>query len=324
MGEQRLILCGGLQSGGTTVISWCFLQRVDTDGVLDMRNDIVYPALNKVTTPIVWVKMTIGSFRLIDVAEIYSDLGWTPEPVLIVRDTRTAYASLLTKGYGFNGTTAEQPPLRTRFRRFLQDWQSCRSRGWPIVRFEDFLSDPVIELQSLCHELSLPWDDAMTAWPKQLSDISYVGTPNETFAASAVGADLAGGLLKQKSDVSIGGLPQYEHEWLEETFHEYNVYHGYPTSMNASRPSMEPYLRPTVIGTIRERLHDALTRLKVDTRLRDNIAQMDDAIESGDLERIRLQQREVKTALDQTERMIRSTASIDTLNGVDEISDCGS
>ena len=30
----------GLQSGGTTLISWCFLQRADTDGILDANNDV--------------------------------------------------------------------------------------------------------------------------------------------------------------------------------------------------------------------------------------------------------------------------------------------
>ena len=43
--EKALILCGGLQSSGTTLISYCFLQRGDTDGVLDADNDLL-PALD--------------------------------------------------------------------------------------------------------------------------------------------------------------------------------------------------------------------------------------------------------------------------------------
>jgi len=35
-----MILCAGLQSGGTTLVSWTFLQRRDTNGVLDMQNSI--------------------------------------------------------------------------------------------------------------------------------------------------------------------------------------------------------------------------------------------------------------------------------------------
>lgn len=40
-----LILCGGLQSGSTTLVSYCFLQRADTDGVLDSDNNLL-PALD--------------------------------------------------------------------------------------------------------------------------------------------------------------------------------------------------------------------------------------------------------------------------------------
>ncbi len=43
--EKSLLLCGGLQSSGTTLISYCFLQRGDTDGVLDADNDLL-PALD--------------------------------------------------------------------------------------------------------------------------------------------------------------------------------------------------------------------------------------------------------------------------------------
>ena len=43
--EKALVLCGGLQSSGTTLVSYCFLQRGDTDGVLDADNDLL-PALD--------------------------------------------------------------------------------------------------------------------------------------------------------------------------------------------------------------------------------------------------------------------------------------
>ena len=41
MAEPRktLYLCGGLQSSGTTLVSWCFLQRADMNGALDADND---------------------------------------------------------------------------------------------------------------------------------------------------------------------------------------------------------------------------------------------------------------------------------------------
>src|SRR5262249_29100148 len=92
--RRRMILAAGLQSGGTTIVSWCFLQRRDTNGVLDMANESIHVSFGKVTEPIVWVKMTVGSFRWFDVSEVYRDLGWQPEPLLIVRDVRSAFSSL--------------------------------------------------------------------------------------------------------------------------------------------------------------------------------------------------------------------------------------
>src|SRR5262249_31765043 len=127
--RRRFILCGGLQSGGTTLVSWCFLQRRDTDGVLDMPHDTIRTSFERIQTPIVWCKMPIGAFRWLDVCEVYQDLGWSPEAVLVVRDVRSAFASLMKKEYGYNGTTAEEPPLRMRFRRFLRDWELFQSRG---------------------------------------------------------------------------------------------------------------------------------------------------------------------------------------------------
>jgi hypothetical protein len=40
-GPKTLYLCGAPQSSGSSLISWCFLQRGDTDGVLDARNDLL-------------------------------------------------------------------------------------------------------------------------------------------------------------------------------------------------------------------------------------------------------------------------------------------
>src|ERR1041385_5446163 len=94
---QRMILAAGLQSGGTTLISWCFLQRRDTDGVLDMENDVIEGLFDAAKKPVLWIKMTIGAFRWLDIADVYRDLGWNPAPLLIVRDVRVTYQSLMKK-----------------------------------------------------------------------------------------------------------------------------------------------------------------------------------------------------------------------------------
>src|SRR5262249_11857925 len=151
----------------------------------DMAHDNLRVDFSAVSAPVVWVKMTIGAFRWSDLSAIYQDLGWQPEPLLIVRDVRAAFASLFKKDYGFNGTTAEEPPLRMRFRRYLEDWNLFLRSGWPIIRYEDILRDGRGTLKAACDRLRLPWDEAMATWPKRLDEIAYVGPdPNQTFAKS--------------------------------------------------------------------------------------------------------------------------------------------
>src|SRR5436190_47103 len=162
--SKRLILCAGLQSSGTTLVSWCFLQRLDTNGVLDMPHDTIQVAFEKIAEPIVWCKMTIGAFRWLDVCEAYGDLGWQPEPLLVVRDVRAAFSSLIKKEYGFNGTTAEEPPLRMRFRRFLRGWELFRANGWPILKYEDFIQDGRGVLRQSCQALAVSWDEGAMPW----------------------------------------------------------------------------------------------------------------------------------------------------------------
>ncbi|MGH3089703.1 MAG: hypothetical protein ACRDSJ_20650 [Rubrobacteraceae bacterium] len=224
----RMILCAGLQSGGTTLISWCFLQRPDADGVLDMPNDVIQTSFEKAKEPILWVKQTVGSFRWLDMCETYRDLGWDPEPLLVVRDARAAYSSLRKKFYGINGTTAEDPPFRIRFRRFLRDWELFRENGWPIFKFEDFLRDHRAVLMEMCADLSIPWDESMVSWPKERSEIAYARGGQETFEKSFESGGLKAAKLDDRAELRIDGLPASELEWLEETFAQYNEFHGYP------------------------------------------------------------------------------------------------
>src|SRR5579872_6050429 len=259
-----MLLCAGLQSGGTTLISWCFLQRQDVDGVLDMKHDLIYTSFEKAKKPVLWVKMTIGAFRWLDVYDTYRDLGWKPDPLLVVRDARAAYSSLLGKAYGFNGTTAEEPPLRMRFRRFLTDWELFRQNDWPILRFEDVVLQEQTALRAICHTLSLPWDDDMTQWPKQASELAYFSTPNPTFAKSIDKGSLSAAILKDKADACKGALPAEEKNWLEETFAEYNAFHGYPKEISQSLDGEQPdrLPLPAFEGTRRQRIAAEIERLQ--------------------------------------------------------------
>jgi hypothetical protein len=265
----RMILCAGLQSGGTTLISWCFLQRGDTNGVLDTPSDLIQPRFERVREPIVWVKQTVASFRWLDLCETYRDLGWEPEPLLVVRDVRAAYASLIRKSYGVNGTTAEDPPLRMRFRRFLRDWELFRAQGWPIIKFEELIRDHRSILEKACEELSLPWDEGMISWPKAPSEIAY-GKDNwgkksiqESFERSIQKGNLAAATMQDRAEMRLDNLPGTELRWLEETFSEYNGFHHYPEKVRPSprADTAAEIPSPRYQGTAREWYHTEMDKL---------------------------------------------------------------
>src|SRR6185436_15095987 len=164
--EKALVLCGGLQSSGTTLVSYSFLQRGDTDGVLDADNDLL-PALDpQLARPFAWYKTTISSFRLSEIAKFYRDAGWNVRTLLVLRDLRAVWASLRTKPYGRNGITAEDPPLRLRVRRFVEDWRAAAQDGTVLLRYEDFVKSPELVMRETCRLLGIPWDGSMLTWPK--------------------------------------------------------------------------------------------------------------------------------------------------------------
>ena len=139
---RQLYLCAGSQSSGSTLVSWCFLQRPDMDGVLDARFDMIPQVPPNLSRPLPWIKFTVACFRFSEVADFYADDGWSVRPLLVVRDVRAVFNSLITKPYGRNGTTADDPPIRLRLRRFLEDWRMFRDRGWPLMRYEDLIVEP--------------------------------------------------------------------------------------------------------------------------------------------------------------------------------------
>jgi hypothetical protein len=215
-GPQTLYLCGAPQSSGSSLISWCFLQRGDTDGVLDARNDLL-PEMPPVRTPNAWCKFTISSFRLLDAAKHLEDNGWQVRPLLVLRDPRAVFNSLITKPYGRNGITAEDPPLRLRLRRVHRDWQSARELGWPVMRYESFVERPEAALREACEQLGLPWDPAMLTWPKTREQIAEPGHGSKTFRATR-GGSLADTLRGELCQIGTDHIPSDDLRWLEEEF----------------------------------------------------------------------------------------------------------
>lgn len=226
-----LFLCGAPQSSGSTLVSWCFLQRADTDGVLDARNDLL-PDVPAVAAANAWCKFTVSAFRTLDVACHLADAGWGVRPLLVARDLRVVFDSLLTKPYGRNGVTAEEPPLRLRLRRFHRDWQRACREGWPVLRYESFVADPEGTLRLACEQIGLPWDPAMLTWPKDSSELAAGGHGSKTFRASR-GHCLAETLRPELCAPHTAHIPEDDLRWAEAEFGDYNEALGYPPRLEA-------------------------------------------------------------------------------------------
>ena len=228
-----LYLCGGLQSSGSTLASWCFLQRSDMNGVLDAGNDMLPWFDPRGCTNPLWCKTTIGCFRLIELVHYFEDYGWNVRPLLIVRDVRKVWASLVEKPYGRNGVTAEDPPLRLRLRRFLSDWELFRDQGWPILRYESLLVDPERTLRQACKDLDLPWEDGMMRWPKSPQEIACTDNGNRTFWTTR-GKDLQETIHSHVERFKPQVVAADDWAWLEEVFSEFNTANRYPLAMEVA------------------------------------------------------------------------------------------
>jgi len=228
--KHALILCGGLQSSGTTLVSYCFLQRGDTNGVLDADNDLLPAIDDRLARPCAWYKTTISCFRLSEIAEHYRDAGWNVQTLLVLRDLRAVWASLRDKPYGRNGITAEDPPLRLRVRRFIDDWRTMRANGGAMLQYEDFVAEPTATLQHACASLDLPWDVSMLTWPKGPERIADRRNGNGSFWMSR-GADLMSSIGRFREQRGQPQLPAGDLQWLETEFRDFNEANGYPISL---------------------------------------------------------------------------------------------
>lgn len=222
---QPLYLCAGLQSSGSTVVSWCFLQRRDMDGVFDARNDIL-PDIPDVATAAAWCKITISSFRFSEMKAYYEDEGWEVRPLLVVRDVRAVFNSLMKKHYGSNGITAEEPPLRMRLRRFREDWELFRRNDWPMIRYETLVVEPEPTLRSAVAKTGLAWDEGMLTWPKPKDDIAAPRHGSPTFRAS-LGGSFRETVKRSLADLRVGNVPPEDLQWMEREFEEFNRASGY-------------------------------------------------------------------------------------------------
>jgi hypothetical protein len=203
------------------------------DGVLDARFDHLPAVPEKLSAPLPWVKFTVACFRFSEVMTHFEDEGYSVKPMLVVRDVRSVFNSLIQKKYGRNGITADDPPLRLRLRRFLEDWRMFREKNWPVVKYEDFTKDPVGHLKTSCEALGLGWDEAMVRWPKKVEQIADAGFGNETFTLSR-GSSLAATVKPALANIKTDHTPPEDLEWMEREFAEMNAAMGYAAHVPAT------------------------------------------------------------------------------------------
>ena len=253
--DKELYLCGGLQSSGSTLVSWCFLQRADMDGILDARFDHLPQMPHSLNAPLAWCKFTVACFRFSEVQRYLEDEGYVVHPLLVVRDVRAVFNSLIRKVYGRNGVTADDPPLRLRLERFLEDWTTFRDRGWPILKYEQFVAEPERSLREPCEKLGLPWDESMVTWRKPVEQIADASWGNPTFMNTRSGG-LLSTVAPELAKVGTKQIPPADLEWMERRFAEMNRATGYPEHIPSDAPAdAEPRAVPRFENTRRyERL----------------------------------------------------------------------
>ncbi|WP_147291825.1 hypothetical protein [Alteromonas aestuariivivens] len=186
-----------------------------------MASDRIEYELSLAKKPVTWVKMTTISFTWQEVAEVYSLQGYQVFPLLIVRNPFDAWVSLKSKWYGLNSTTAEDPPLILRFRRFLRDWEWFVSQGHPIINFETFVANPKDALQEACKSLPIDYHEFMTEGETKLKDIAYVSESNQSFLSS-----LTKGVSQQIAS-KTKSISSEEAQWLTSNFSEIITAYGY-------------------------------------------------------------------------------------------------
>ena len=205
--------------------------------------------------------MTISCFRMSEMAAFFTDEGGDVRPMLVMRDLRAVFNSLMSKSYGRNGITAEEPPLRMRLRRVYQDWQSAVANGWPILRYESFVMEPEASLRKVCEEMRIPWDAGMMTWPKQREQIAAPVHGSPTFRESR-GEKLVDTLNPKLCELKVERIPQDDLKWLESEFADLNRAMGYPDHVTPPAGATVGRLVPSYENTRRyKRSRKPLARL---------------------------------------------------------------
>lgn len=191
---KKIFLLEGLQSGGSSLVSTCFLQHPDANGILDLHhfNNLqgIFKAHRKEILKDFFmfkgkyfvVKFTCGHYNIHEMIESCDFLREKIIPVAITRDPRSVISSWLRRfgslknvysGYtGRDGRfwDTEVKPW-SRIIRFCEDISWYSKQGYPVVIYEKLCVDPEKTLMAVCDQIGMPYRRDMVTWTKSAHEI---------------------------------------------------------------------------------------------------------------------------------------------------------
>ena len=232
--KRTMYLCAGLQSSGTTLISWCFLQRSDMDGILDANNDMFTDVPSVTRTPFTWLKTTISSFRMAEMVDHYQDLGWIVRPLLICRDVRevvffptAARANAIWHQRHDRGRPAVAAEVSSGFWKI---GELFRDEGLAhSLSYDQFLINPKKVLRRRHKARNSTSPGTTPWWPGRKPRSAIMETErhgNDTFRKN-FGTNLWDSLKPTPKSPENLAIPSSEWFWLEKEFAQYNRVNGY-------------------------------------------------------------------------------------------------
>jgi hypothetical protein len=151
--------------------------------------------------------MTIGSFRLGELAALYRAQGWRVSVLLVTRDLPEILRSLTAKWYGHDGSTGDDPPLFTRLQRYHADLDEAAANGWARLDHAALLADPATALAGACSALDLTWDDGMLSWPRDPDSFAYPSLGNESLRATLGSGGVAEAIARYRERTAGAAAP---------------------------------------------------------------------------------------------------------------------
>lgn len=142
---KNLRLLIGLQSGGSSLLSYCICRHSKVQGVFDGFHDRLISVNFLEANSINFIKFTCASYSPSEVISYYESAGYAVSAVILTRSLDEVYQSLKTKPYGYSSVYSDFPPLFIRFLRFTSfatGLFNVENQKIKFVDYDEFLKKP--------------------------------------------------------------------------------------------------------------------------------------------------------------------------------------